>query len=211
MKLCVSILVMHQKLNNLQERRTMMKNYLKIVSFVILFMISGCAGSSRYMIKATPVEGPSPGKAIVYFMRPSGYGFAINFQIWDGDHFIGLSQAKSYFAYECDAGKHLFLGIAENKVALEADLEAGKSYYIGTNVRTGALKARIGFTPVRRGSELWEMTEIYKTKLHFIELKEEEGSKWEAIKKPEIQRIIDYFTTGEGKEQVLTLSKKDGR
>lgn len=64
---------------------------------VVLIFLSGCAGSSQYMVKATPTAGPSTEKALIYFMRPSGMGFAINFQIWDGDHFVGLNQTKSYF------------------------------------------------------------------------------------------------------------------
>lgn len=103
-----------------------MKGNCLILGLLFLFL-TGCAGSSGYMVKATPTEGPAQGKAMVYFMRPSGMGFAINFQIWDGTYFVGLSQAKSYFAYQCDPGKHLFLGIAENKAAIEADLNAGKS------------------------------------------------------------------------------------
>ena len=58
-----------------------MKSYLRIVPFVMLMLIAGCAGSSQYMVKSTPIEDPSSGKALVYFMRPSGMGFAINFQI----------------------------------------------------------------------------------------------------------------------------------
>jgi len=36
-----------------------MKNYLRIVPFVILILIVGCAGSSQYMVKTTPIVGPS--------------------------------------------------------------------------------------------------------------------------------------------------------
>lgn len=188
-----------------------MKRYLKSIPLILFVLITGCSGSSRYMVKATPPAGPSPKKALVYFMRPSGMGFAVNFQIWDRDRFVGLSQAKSYFAYECDAGKHLFLGFAENKVAVEADLEAGKSYYIGTNVRMGAWKARMDFTPVTRGSQLWGQVEEYKKSLNFNAVKEEERAKGEAAKKQEAQRFVEYFSTGEGKSQVLRLNKEDGR
>ncbi len=188
-----------------------MKRYLKSIPLILFVLITGCAGSSQYMVKATPTAGPPPEKALVYFMRPSGMGFAINFQIWDSDRFVGLSQAKSYFAYECNPGKHLFLGFAENRVAIEADLDAGKSYYIGTNVRMGALKARMDFTPVTRGSQLWDKVEEYKNSLNFIATKEEERARWEAGKKQEAQKIIDYFSVGEGKAQVLKLNKEDGR
>jgi hypothetical protein len=198
-----------------QRKEPAMKRYPKITTITVVLtlflMVIGCAGKSRYMVQAEPVAGPPSDKALVYFMRPSPYGFAVNFQIWDGDHFIGLSQAKSYFAYTCEPGTHLFLGIAENKVALEADVEAGKSYYVGTNVRTGLWKARVQFTPVTRGSELWDKVEAYEESLNFIAVKEEERTKWEAAKQEEVLTILDYFTNGEGKALVLKLSKEDGR
>ena len=188
-----------------------MKPYLKSIVLIFFVLMTGCAGSSKYMEKATAIEGPGPEKALVYFMRPSSMGFAVNFQIWDSDRFVGLSQAKSYFAYECDPGKHLLLGFAENRVAVETDLEAGKSYYIGTNVRMGAWKARMNFTPVTQGSQLWDQVEGFKKSLNFIAIREEERAKVEAAKKQEVQRFIDYFSTGEGKSQVLRLNKEDGR
>ncbi len=192
-----------------------MRNFLKLFLFVALIMLSGCAGSSPYMRKATPVEELSSGKARVYFMRPSGLGFAIHFQIWDRYRLIGLSQAKSYFTYECEPGKHLFLGRAENKRAVEADLEAGKSYYIITQVKIGAWKARMGFIPVTKGSEFWDKVEEYKKELNFVEPEKEVIAKWESEKKDEIQEeineIISYIQTPEGKKYVLSLNKEDGR
>ena len=188
-----------------------MKRYFKSIPLILFALMTGCAGSSQYMVKATPTATPPLEKALVYFMRPSGMAFAVNFQIWDRDHFIGLSQAKSYFAYECDPGKHLFLGFAENRVAVEADLVAGKSYYIGTNVRVGVWKARMDFTPVIRGSELWGKVEEYKKSLNFVAAREEDRAKWEAAKKQEAEKIVDYFSAGEGRAQVLRLNKEDGR
>jgi hypothetical protein len=192
-----------------------MKRYRRIASITVILtaflMVMGCAGKSEYMVKATPVTEPSPEKTLVYFMRPSGMSYAVNFQIWDGDYFVGLSQAKSYFVYECDPGKHLFIGIAENMVALKADLDAGKSYYVGTNVKTGWSKARMQFTPVTRGSELWDKVEEYKKSLNCVTANEEERAKWEAAKKREALKIIDHFTYGVGKANVPKLSKEDGR
>jgi hypothetical protein len=189
------------------------KSSIKLIGclFLLGLLLAGCAGSSGYMVPSTPPQASTPGKALVYFMRPSGIGFAINFQIWDSDHFVGLSQAKSYFAYECDAGKHLFMGIAENKLALDADLEAGKTYYVGTNVRVGAWKARMDFTPVTRGSELWDKVEGYRSSLNFVTVKEDERAKWEAAKKPEAQKFVAFFNTAEGKQYIRELNKEDGR
>ena len=92
---------------------------------ISVFIIS-CAGSSSYMKPSQGLLAPTNDKALVRFMRPSGFGFAINFNIWDGEKVIGNSVAKSQFDYLADPGKHLFVAVAENKVFLEADLEAGK-------------------------------------------------------------------------------------
>ncbi len=133
-----------------------MKATLKFMSLLIVILLAGCAGTSPYMQEAEPINiKPSPDKALVYFMRPSGFAFGIHFQIWDRYKLMGLSQAKSYFAYECEPGKHLFIGIAENKRAVDADLEAGKIYYIITQVKMGGWKARMAFIPVTRDSEYW--------------------------------------------------------
>ncbi len=188
-----------------------MRKLLGVILTVMVFLISGCAGSSQYMTKAEPIVGPSADKALVYFMRPSGFGFAINFQIWDGDRFIGLSQAKSYFGYQCDPGKHLFIGMAENKRGVEADLEAGKSYFIITQVKMGGWRARMAFVPVTRGSEFWDTVETYKQTLNHIEAKEDMLATWEAKKKGKVQHVIDFLNTAEGRQYVVPLNKDDGK
>lgn len=193
----------------------MMKNLPRIMVFIIFVLIGGCAGESQYMRKAIPPSGPPPGKALVYFMRPSGFAFGIHFQIWDRGHIIGLSQAKSYFGYPCDPGKHLFIGIAENKRAVEADLEAGKSYYILTQVQMGGWKARMAFIPVTRGSGYWNKVEVYKKELNFIVPEQKEIDKWEAKRTTKIQQelneIMSYLKTPEGKKYIVYLNKEDGR
>lgn len=164
---------------------------------------------------SSPPSGPPQDKAFVYFMRPSGLGFAIHFQIWDSKQLIGLAQAKSYFVYECDPGNHLFIGIAENKRAVEADLEAGKSYYILTQVHMGGWKARMGFIPVKRNSEHWNKVDEYKKELKFTVSDKNQLDQWRAAKQAKgdatITNTIGYLNTDEGKQYVSTLSKEDGR
>lgn len=192
-----------------------MRNLFRMGALITFVLIAGCAGESQYMRKSTPPTGPPPDKALVYFMRPSGLGFAIHFQIYDRYDLIGLSQAKSYFAYPCDPGKHLFIGIAENKRGVEADLEAGKSYYIITGVHMGGWKARMSFVPVTRGSEFWDKVEAYKKELNFVVPVKGEIDKWVAERETKVQakiaEIIAYLGTPEGKQYVSTLSKEDGR
>ena len=188
-----------------------MKTFTRCMLLTLVVVFMGCAGSSNYMQPATPIQGPSPGKALVYFMRPSGMGFAINFQIWDSDRFIGLSQAKSYFGYECEPGKHLFVGFAENKRGLEADHEAGKTYYALTQVRMGGWRARMAFIPVTRDSEHWNTVETYQAKLNYVAAKEDMLRQWEEQKKSQALEVLAFLNSAEGQEYIEKLNKEDGR
>ena len=169
---------------------------------VLAMVLAGCAGTSKYMVKSEPPKaGPSPDKSVVYFLRPSSMGFAINFQIWDRDRLIGLSQAKSYFAYLCNPGRHLFIGIAENKVAVDADLAPGKSYYIVTEPRMGGWKARLAMIPVTKGSERWDKAEMMRGELEYVVPVEEEVRAWDASKKQEALALVDFFEKNPDREK----------
>jgi hypothetical protein len=191
----------------------MARKWVTGIVIVCALGLAGCAGSSKYMVKAdAPTAGPPPDKALVYVMRPSGMGFAINFQVWDRDQFIGLSQAKSYFAYLCAPGRHLFIGIAENKVAVEAYLAPGKSYYILTGPRMGAWKARLAMNSVTQGSEYWEKVDALKQKLEFIVPVAEQVQNWDAAKKAEVASLVDFFEKDPEREKYMTyLAPADGR
>ena len=192
-----------------------MRKSIRLLAVLVLFVLAGCAGSSKYMTVAEPPAGPSPDKALVYFMRPSGMGFAIHFQIWENYELIGLSQAKSYFAFECEPGRRYFIGRAENKRVVEADLEAGKTYYILTQVKMGAWKARMEFIPVTRGSEYWDLVEEYKQKLNFVVIEQSVADAWEAERRGEINaelsQILGYVNTPEGQKYMVKLRPEDGR
>ena len=191
----------------------MHRRWLAGVALVVSMGLVGCAGSSKYMVKGeAPTAGPPSDKALVYVMRPSGLGFAINFQIWHRDRFIGLSQAKSYFAYPCAPGKHLFIGIAENKVAVEADLAPGLSYYILTEPRMGGWKARIGMVPVTKGSEHWDTVETLKKELEFNVPVVEQVQAWETERQEQVRGIVDFFERDPERAKYLGhLAPTDGR
>jgi hypothetical protein len=197
------------------KEEAMVRRLLESSGIVILLsmVLAACAGTSKYMVtSAPPPAGPPQDKSMVYFLRPSGLGFAINFQIWDRDQFIGLSQAKSYFSYLCDPGKHLFIGIAENKVAVDADLAPGMSYYVITEPRMGGWKARLAMEPVSKGSESWEKVEAMKNELGFVVPVEEEIRAWDATKKPEARELVDFFEKNPEREKYMGhLTPPDGR
>lgn len=92
---------------------------------------------------------PAPeGKAVVYFVRPSALGMAINFSYFDSTTLIGRFNGPKYIRYECEPGKHLFWARSENRDFVEAEIEPGKIYFIEAIVKMGAVKAAVNLQPV---------------------------------------------------------------
>ncbi len=189
----------------------MTKKFRLYVLFIGIFCAS-CAGSSGFMKPMEKSLSPTENKALVRFMRPSGYGYAVNFNILDGDKVIGNSIAKSQFDYLASPGKHLFIATAENKAFLEADLEGGKTYYIITEVRMGAWKARTGIVAVNKGSKFWNKVKEYEDTLIKLEPKMEDIKRWEERNKPKLQKVLsDYKSVWKDKYQWPRLNPEDGR
>lgn len=185
---------------------------LNILLVSVVVFLSSCAGSSKYMRPSESLLTPPEDKAIVRFMRPSGFGFAINFNVWDGENVIGNSVAKSQFDYLADPGKHLFVAVAENKVFMEADLEAGKTYYVITRVYTGVWKARVAFMAVNRGSEHWDNVLEYENQLNIVEPNKEVLKAWEPKYKPKIIELLsEYETKWKNEYAWERLNPEDGR
>lgn len=91
---------------------------------------------------------PSPGKAVVYFARPATAGFAISFDFYDNDKFIGSFAGRNYMRYEADPGEHLFWATSENNEFMPAELTAGNTYVVLVNVEMGIAVARVGLVPL---------------------------------------------------------------
>ena len=80
------------------------------------------------MSQVPPAEPPDANHAVVTFMRPSSFGGAIQFGIWDGENFVGILSAGSSIQYLAEPGEHLFLGRAENWSYVSAKLVGVKNY-----------------------------------------------------------------------------------
>lgn len=105
---------------------------------------------------------PAPeGKAVVYFVRPSSLGFAINFSYFDSAQLVGKFNGPKYIRYECEPGTHLFWAKSENRDFLEAEVEAGRIYFIEAVVKMGAVKAAVNLRPVDP-ADTKAMTKILK-------------------------------------------------
>ncbi len=119
------------------------------LTLAVFLTVSGC--TSSMMKPATPREVPASSEALVTFLRPSYFGGAIQFGIWNADRFVGILEAGSYLQITVPPGEHLFLARAENWSYVQANLEAGREYFILAKVFPGVWKARVAFDPVRRG------------------------------------------------------------
>ncbi len=185
----------------------------------LVIMCFGCTfpGHSSYMLtqKAPPPDVPASGNALIYFMRPAGYGYGIHFPIYHEKDLIGLSQAKSYFTYECKPGRHRFLGMAENKFGLKAELGPDKTYFVLTKAHTGKTKARIEIIPVTPGSQWWDLVDSYKESLIHTIADPAALQSWMAGHRGQAETqlsvIYSFLDTAEGQQYVVYMRADDGR
>lgn len=116
-----------------------MKNPLIIIILIL----------SQSIISSAQDFAPAPdGKAVVYFVRPSALGLAVNFSYFDNTKLIGKFNAPKYIRYECEPGEHLFWARSENRDFIEANVDAGKIYFIEAVPKMGAMKAAVQLVPV---------------------------------------------------------------
>lgn len=108
---------------------------------------------STLFVNAQTIQPAPADKAVVYFVRPSSAGFAINFSYFDSTRLIGKFNAPKYIRYVCEPGKHLFWARSENRDFVEAEVEAGKIYFIEAKATMGAVKAGVNLRPVDPRSE----------------------------------------------------------
>jgi hypothetical protein len=88
----------------------------------------------------TPIEG----KAIVYILRPSGFGGLIKMGVSVDSVRIGGTKAGNFLYAILPPGSHIFESRSENSVTLNLVLEAGKIYYIRQQVKMGFAFAETG-------------------------------------------------------------------
>jgi len=167
---------------------------MKVLPFLILAgLYSSCA------IAQTIEPAPSD-KAVVYFVRTSSIGFAINFTYVDSARLIGKFSGQGYIRYTCNPGRHLLWARSENRDFVEADLEAGKVYFIEAIVNMGAIKAAVQLDPIDPKDEK-AMKRIFKIiGKSAAETFSDEELRSEAIKKQDaIRKGLEKYTADKQK------------
>ena len=115
---------------------------------VAILLLSACASTQMTEVVAgQQATGPAPGKALVYLIRPSMLGGAIQSTVFDGDQYIGTVPADTHVAYQAEPGTHMFMVIGESADFMQADLLADKTYSAIVAPRFGVWKARFSLNP----------------------------------------------------------------
>lgn len=98
---------------------------------------SAATDKKQHPIPEQPVD-----KALIYVLRPSMIGMAIQSKLAvDGD-WKGVNRGNNYFYFALDPGEHFFCSVAENRSVLKLNVEAGKTYYLQQHISLGVAKAR---------------------------------------------------------------------
>jgi hypothetical protein len=139
-----------------------MKTHALRISFLLLAAVvaSGCGSAARYMVEQKPPVplAPAPGKAMVVFVRPSKWAYAVSANIIDQNGtFLGDIPAKGHFAVSLPPGQHLLVVWAENTDALAVDLAPGKVYFVEVYATPGAWSAHMHMRAIKPGMPQWAM------------------------------------------------------
>ena len=163
-----------------------------------LILLVSCGGTPKYMEDVADPNiayVPSADEAIVVFMRPSNFGFAIQSAVFDvstpENKVIGVVSANKKLAYRTKAGKHLFMVTGESADFMQAELRAGKTYYALVNPRIGAWKARFSLGAVHKDVDLNKLND-WKNSCAWVE-SSEATRQWAKENAGSIQRKRDGY------------------
>jgi hypothetical protein len=105
--------------------------------------VKGTLSRKEMDLKAKALT-PAEGKALIYILRPTGFGALIRMGVECDSVHIGSTKAENYVYAMLDPGAHTLMSKAENHSSLEVTLEAGKIYYVKQLVKMGFAFAETG-------------------------------------------------------------------
>ena len=191
---------------------------LALLSVVVA--LSGCAGPVKRMEVVSPDRipaRPESGKAMVVFMRPSGFGFGIQSSVFEvkGDDPVlaGILAAKKKMAYQLDPGEHLFMVVGESADFMSADLEPDRTYHALVTPRMGVWKARFSLRPVH--ADMLDSTEFdeWAKECKWV-IKTPESDQWARDNMPSIrekqEKYYEKWMSKDASERPRLL-REDGR
>ena len=132
---------------------------------ILCFLMTSCASTFQYSKIANPSNNEV---ATIYVLRPSSFGSAIKFGIYQDEKLIGKLGPKSYLAWNViPNGREItIISKSENKDILTINPQAGKTYYIKQKVKMGVAIARTGleFIDESEGKDILKKLKTPKSK-----------------------------------------------
>lgn len=175
------------------------------------FLPSHAVASEKYVIhddaRIDDSRLPSPGKALIYFVRTQNFGGAISVQLVADKRPLSWIRRKTFVAHECDPGKHEFASISEGGALLDAEVLPGRIYYVQVAIHMGFGRARSHFEVIRPGSEA--MDEFLKTKGDLRAITTTgEGLAWYETNRQEVESTI--AKERKDGEEIAVMKPEDG-
>jgi len=184
-------------------RKKSLSTYMKFIPIIFsLILFTGCGS---HMMAKTDLIAVDNQQAVVTFVRPSLFGGAIKFGIWDREKFIGILTANSLMQYKTSPGEHLFIAQAENWSYVRAELQAGKHYMIVGKVFPGLWKARVALDPVKKGDKDNKQVENWLAKVKPTAVISEKVFAYQEPRLVNIKKAIHDYNAGNVKFQIIEI------
>jgi hypothetical protein len=143
------------------------------------------------MQKTKIVDHVDSNTAMVNFVRPSIFlGDGVNYDLWDGNKFIGVLGSGTIVQYKTTPGAHVFMSKGRYWAYVKADLAGGKQYFIKLSILPfgGLILSAIEAQKNPNVKDWYE----YQPK----ELIADEGESYAAGKKEDAEKALKEFKDG---------------
>lgn len=203
----------------------MWRKLLLIAGVIILL---GATGHAFLMLMARSDRAltPQPDQALIVFMRPkpsfgralwsddSGQLISIHDVTTSETKFIGILERSTKIGYDVAPGEYTFMVASEAADFMKATVSAGKTYYAILLPRTGFMKARFSFQPLRRSDLAGEEFSQWNSGTFLVKNtpKSEDWAKKEAekIEEKQMKYWPDWVALPLETRNTMTLNSEDG-
>ncbi len=140
---------------------------MKNISLLIILslILTSCARTYQYAKTANSNEKEM---ATIYVVRPSWFGSAIKFKIYQDEALVGKLGPKSYLAWNVKPGGNALsiMSKSENKAIVKINPQPGKTYYLKQKVKMGIIIARSDMELIeeQQGKEMLRKLKTPKSK-----------------------------------------------
>ncbi len=180
-----------------------MKRFFMVILLGFLGLFLSACGS-HMMAPSQSLTTVEDNYALVSFVRPSGFGGAIRFSLWNSDQFIGVLTAGSIIQFKTAPGEHIFIARGENWSYVKANIQGGRHYLIEGKVFPGVWKARVGLAPINVNEPGYRIkAEKWLNSLNPISVKPELVEGYVAPRIDEVRKAHDEYTSGNVKYAVM--------